>query len=54
MTGVILRIETIGTTARRFKKQVFLSVDVPASFMGQRQRILFEAEKGIVATLVEG
>ncbi|KAG6880213.1 hypothetical protein C0992_003877 [Termitomyces sp. T32_za158] len=41
--------------AKRFGKQIFLSVDVPSSFMtiGQGPKLLFEAEKGIVASLLE-
>ncbi|KAF4620635.1 hypothetical protein D9613_000436 [Agrocybe pediades] len=41
--------------AKRFRKQIFLSVDIPISFMtmGQGQQLVFEAEKGIVATLKE-
>jgi proteasome assembly chaperone 4 len=40
-------------TAKRFGKQMFLSVDIPSSFLtiGQGQRLLLEAEKGIVTTL---
>lgn len=39
--------------AKRFKKQMFLSVDVPHSFlsMGNGQELLLEAERGIVVTL---
>ncbi|KAI0048261.1 hypothetical protein FA95DRAFT_1491159 [Auriscalpium vulgare] len=39
--------------ARRFKKQIFLSVDVPPSLesMGQSPRILLEVEKALVQTL---
>lgn len=41
--------------AKRFKKQIFLSVDIPASFLtlGQGARVLLEAEKGVVAALKE-
>ena len=35
--------------ARRFQKQIFLSVDIPAGFLSLQQ----EAEKGIVASLKE-
>ncbi|KII92826.1 hypothetical protein PLICRDRAFT_37620 [Plicaturopsis crispa FD-325 SS-3] len=41
--------------ARRFGKQVFLSVDVPPNFlsMGQGPKLLMEVEKGLVQTLKE-
>ncbi|KZP18726.1 hypothetical protein FIBSPDRAFT_791626 [Athelia psychrophila] len=41
--------------ARRFQKQIFLSVDVPPSFlsMGQGPKLAMEMERGIVATLKE-
>lgn len=41
--------------ARRFQKQIFLSVDIPAGFSsyGGGAKLVFEAEKGIVATLKE-
>ena len=39
--------EIITTTARRFQKQIFLSVDIPPGFPSLQQ----EAEKGIVAFL---
>ena len=39
--------EIITTTARRFQKQIFLSVDIPHGFLSLQQ----EAEKGIVAFL---
>ena len=41
--------------AKRFKKQIFLSVNVPHSFlsMGNGQELLLEAERGIVVTLKE-
>ncbi|PPQ89723.1 hypothetical protein CVT25_014124 [Psilocybe cyanescens] len=41
--------------AKRFQKQIFLSVDIPVDFtsMGQGHRLVFEAEKGIVTTLKE-
>jgi len=41
--------------ARRFRKQIFLSVDVPPAFlsMGQGPKLLLEVEKGIVETLKE-
>ena len=35
--------------ARRFQKQIFLSVDIPSGFLSLQQ----EAEKGIVASLKE-
>jgi len=39
--------------ARRFRKQIFLSVDVPPNFlsMGQGPKLLLEMEKGIIETL---
>lgn len=42
-------------TARRFKKQIFLSVDVLPVYlgMGQGPALLFEIEKGIVVRLKE-
>ena len=36
--------------AKRFKKQIFLSIDLPPSF-GQGPQLLLEAERGIVETL---
>lgn len=41
--------------AKRFGKQIFLSVDVPSTFLniGQGPKLLLEAEKGIVTKLVE-
>lgn len=41
--------------AKRFQKQIFLSVDIPSSSltMDYGQQLLQEAEKGIVATLKE-
>ena len=41
--------------AKRFQKQIFLSVDIPSGFSpnGQGDKLLFEAEKGIVAALKE-
>ena len=41
--------------ARRFRKQIFLSVDVPPSFltMGQGSKLLLEVERGLVETLKE-
>ncbi|KAF9482169.1 hypothetical protein BDN70DRAFT_802087 [Pholiota conissans] len=41
--------------AKRFQKQIFLSVDIPSGFLslGQGPRLALEAEKGIVATLKE-
>ena len=41
--------------ARRFKKQIFLSVDMPATFfaLGQGPQLAFEAEKRLVETLKE-
>ncbi|GLB37582.1 putative proteasome assembly chaperone 4 [Lyophyllum shimeji] len=41
--------------AKRFGKQVFLSVDVPSTFLniGQGPKLLLDAEKGIVTTLLE-
>lgn len=40
-------------TARRFKKQVFLSIDLPPRFdsMGQGQKLLLAVEKAVVETL---
>ncbi|KIJ68003.1 hypothetical protein HYDPIDRAFT_148213 [Hydnomerulius pinastri MD-312] len=39
--------------ARRFRKQIFLSVDIPPTFLATAQgsRILLDAEKGIVEAL---
>ncbi|KAH9949600.1 hypothetical protein B0H21DRAFT_727593 [Amylocystis lapponica] len=39
--------------ARRFKKQIFLSIDVPPSFlsMGQGAKLIFAVEKAVVDTL---
>ncbi|KAH9485118.1 hypothetical protein JR316_0002025 [Psilocybe cubensis] len=41
--------------AKRFQKQIFLSVDTPTDFrtMGQGHRLVFEAERGIVTALKE-
>lgn len=41
--------------ARRFKKQIFLSLDIPPAFvsMGLASRIALEAERRIVETLKE-
>ena len=41
--------------AKRFKKQIFLSVDIPSGFssLGGGQKLAFDAEKGIVAALKE-
>ncbi|TFK25162.1 hypothetical protein FA15DRAFT_590993 [Coprinopsis marcescibilis] len=41
--------------AKRFKKQIFLSVDLPAAVVGfgQGQQLFLEAERGIVETLKE-
>lgn len=42
-------------TARRFKKQIFLSIDVPSSIqsVGMGPALLMQVERGIVATLKE-
>ena len=42
-------------TARRFKKQIFLSVDVPAAFatLGDGPKVVLAAEKAVVQTLQE-
>jgi proteasome assembly chaperone 4 len=42
-------------TARRFRKQIFLSVDIPPAFLSMEQgsRLFFEVEKGAVETLKE-
>lgn len=42
-------------TAKRFKKQIFLSVDLPAAVVGfgQGEALLLEIERGIIATLKE-
>jgi hypothetical protein len=47
--------ETVGSIAKRFKKQVFMSLDIPSSFLslGQGPKLLHEAEKGIVVMLAE-
>lgn len=41
--------------ARRFKKQIFLSIDIPPTFlsMGHGPKLAFEAEKRVVETLKE-
>ncbi|KAL4248348.1 hypothetical protein ABKN59_008075 [Abortiporus biennis] len=41
--------------AKRFKKQIFLSVDVPPSFvtMGEGSKLMFAVEKAVVDTLKE-
>jgi hypothetical protein len=41
--------------ARRFRKQIFLSVDVPPTFLSisQGSKLLLEVEKGIVEILKE-
>lgn len=40
-------------SARRFKKQIFLSVDVPPSFLGVNEgsRVLLAVEKAVVEGL---
>jgi proteasome assembly chaperone 4 len=42
-------------SARRFKKQIFLSVDIPAAVVGfgQGQELLLDAERGLVEALKE-
>ena len=42
-------------SARRFKKQIFLSVDFPAAAVGfgQGQELLLDAERGLVEALKE-
>lgn len=42
-------------TARRFKKQIFLSVDVPAAFvtLGDGPKVVLAAERAVVQTLQE-
>ena len=42
-------------TAKRFGKQIFLSVDIGTGFntLGQGDVLVLEAEKGIVGTLKE-
>jgi hypothetical protein len=49
------RLMTISSTARRFKKQIFLSVDVPpaALALGQGPAVLLAMERRLVATLKE-
>lgn len=37
-------------SAKRFRKQIFLSVDLPLT-LGQGEQLVFEAEKRIVETL---
>lgn len=51
--GVLATEASSLLTAKRFGKQIFLSVDIPSSFLtiGQGSRLLLEAEKGIVTTL---
>ncbi|KAL5507417.1 hypothetical protein ACEPAH_6873 [Sanghuangporus vaninii] len=41
--------------ARRFKRQIFLSIDIPPAFlsMGHGPKLAFEAEKRVVETLKE-
>ncbi|KAI0930481.1 hypothetical protein AcW1_009150 [Taiwanofungus camphoratus] len=41
--------------ARRFKKQIFLSIDLPPAFqsMGQGPNLIFAVEKAVVETLKE-
>lgn len=41
--------------ARRFKKQIFLSIDVPPAFnsMGQGSRLVLEVERALVSILKE-
>ncbi|KAH9839478.1 uncharacterized protein C8Q71DRAFT_749653 [Rhodofomes roseus] len=41
--------------ARRFKKQIFLSIDLPPGFdsMGQGQKLILAVEKAVVETLRE-
>ena len=43
------------STAKRFAKQIFLSIDVPSSFMtiGQGGKLILDGEKGVVARLQE-
>lgn len=45
----------MGLTARRFKKQIFLSVDLSPSFMalGDGAKLLFAIEKAVVEYLKE-
>lgn len=42
-------------TAKRFKKQIFLSIDVPPSFqtLGQEAKLMLAMEKALVDTLKE-
>lgn len=48
----------VATIAKRFRKQIFLSVDVPPAIlsMSQSHKLLFAVEKGIVGALkdIEG
>ena len=43
----------LGRTARRFKKQIFLSIDVPPAFMalGDGPRLLLAVERAVVDML---
>jgi hypothetical protein len=51
--GAVWRLMTdVLPTARRFEKQIFLSVDVPVS-MGENSGIIVEVEKALVDTLKE-
>lgn len=51
--GLSLSAAKVDTAAKRFRKQIFLSVDLPASVVGfgQGQELVFEAERGIVEAL---
>lgn len=41
--------------ARRFQKQIFLSIDLPPGFdsMGQGQKLILAVEKTLVETLIQ-
>lgn len=43
----------LGRTARRFKKQIFLSIDVPPAFvaLGDGPRLLLAVERAVVDAL---
>ncbi|KAF9469935.1 hypothetical protein BDZ94DRAFT_43665 [Collybia nuda] len=52
-TGSDIALSMAQRLARRFKKQILLSVDIPSTYLaaGQGPGILLEAEKGIVKVL---
>jgi len=50
VTEVLVIRLFIMLVAKRFQKQIFLSVDLPLG-LGEGQQMVFEAEKGIVEAL---